>query len=84
MSSDVMIICKESGTHFEGDNSDVAIFIDEASMGDPLSEFGKWLVNYVWSIRHKRLDGYDINKMILAVKKKDKHEGFSKKSSIKI
>lgn len=52
MSSDVMIICKEYNNYY-GDRvnhpedrkpTKDAVFIDEASMGEPWSEFGKWFV----------------------------------------
>jgi len=36
-----MLICQEDNSGYEG-NTDLAFFIDECSMGDPLSEFGKW------------------------------------------
>jgi len=42
MSSDMMVICKEDDSSFEGTNSDKAFFIDECSMDDPWHEFGKW------------------------------------------
>lgn len=83
MSSDVMIVCKELDTHFEGKNYEQAIFIDEASMGCAWSEFGKWLSEYMLKLRTKKLDGYDINEMIKAVKSKETHEGFSDKEFFK-
>lgn len=42
MSSDMMIICKEDGSEFEGARLENAFFVDECSMGDPWNEFGKW------------------------------------------
>lgn len=39
MSSDMMIICKEDGSSFEG-STDKAFFITECSMGEPWDEFG--------------------------------------------
>lgn len=51
MSSDVMIVCKEfnnSYRNYTKENNytvDIpAICIDEASMGEPWTEFGKWFV----------------------------------------
>jgi len=52
MSSDVMVICKEDNSSFMGKETlsadtkgmDKALFIDEASMGEPHSAFGKWFV----------------------------------------
>ena len=41
MSADMMIICKEDNSNFEG-NYQKAFFIDETSMGEPWSDFGKW------------------------------------------
>lgn len=38
----MMIICKEDDSSFEGENYDDAFFVDETSMGEPWSEFGKW------------------------------------------
>ena len=43
MSADLMIVCKEDNSHYEGD-SDKAFFVDETSMGEPWSDFGKWFV----------------------------------------
>lgn len=42
MSADMMIICKEDDSHLEGKNSNDAFFIDETSMGEPWTAFGKW------------------------------------------
>lgn len=42
MSSDMMVICKEDDSFYEGHNISKAIFICECSMGDPHNEFGKW------------------------------------------
>lgn len=52
MSSDVMIICKEFNNFYSGRLQNLelvkpqkeAMFIDEASMGESWSEFGKWFV----------------------------------------
>jgi hypothetical protein len=41
MSADMMIVCKEDNSTYDG-NSELAVFIDETSMGEPHSEFGKW------------------------------------------
>ncbi|MCK5020822.1 MAG: hypothetical protein KAS32_27620 [Candidatus Peribacteraceae bacterium] len=41
MSADMMIICKEDNSNFEGD-TDKALFVDETSMGCPWYEFGAW------------------------------------------
>lgn len=42
MSSDMMIVCQEDDSTFNGKNSKDAFWIDECSMGDPWTEFGKW------------------------------------------
>ena len=42
MSADMVIICKEDDSHFEGKRTEPPFFIDETSMGEPWSEFGKW------------------------------------------
>jgi hypothetical protein len=42
MSADMMIISKEDNSSFEGDGTDKAFQIDETSMGEPWTEFGKW------------------------------------------
>ena len=42
MSADMMIICKEDDSGFEGQNTDAAFFVDETSMGEPWSKFGVW------------------------------------------
>lgn len=42
MSADMMIICKEDDSSFDGNNDEDAFFIDETSMGEPWSDFGKW------------------------------------------
>lgn len=42
MSSDMMIICKEDGSGDHDGNGNLAFFVDECSMGDPWSKFGKW------------------------------------------
>ena len=42
MSSDMMIVCKEDESNYEGKNLDKAFFIGESSMGDPHTNFGKW------------------------------------------
>jgi hypothetical protein len=41
MSADMMIICEEDNSGYDG-NSGLAFFVDETSMGDPWNEFGKW------------------------------------------
>lgn len=41
MSADMMVICEEDNSNYEGD-TDKAVFIDETSMGDPWHDFGKW------------------------------------------
>ena len=41
MSADMMIICKEDDSSYDGDNSKDAIVIDETSMGEPWTNFGK-------------------------------------------
>lgn len=42
MSSDMMLICKEDDSGFEGADQGKAIFIDECSMGDQWHKFGAW------------------------------------------
>ena len=42
MSADMMIITREDDSGFRGKGSDMAIQIDETSMGEPWTEFGKW------------------------------------------
>lgn len=42
MSADMMIITKEDDSHFEGKGTGKAMLIDETSMGEPWTEFGKW------------------------------------------
>jgi hypothetical protein len=42
MSADMMIICEEDDSSAKGENSELAFFVDETSMGEPWSEFGKW------------------------------------------
>jgi hypothetical protein len=41
MSADMMIVCKEDNSTYDG-NSELAVFIDETSMGEPSSNFGMW------------------------------------------
>ena len=51
MSSDVMLVCREDNSSYYGldidemqeVNSDKAFFIDEASAGHPVTEFGVWM-----------------------------------------
>ena len=43
MSADMMIVCKEDNSHYDGDHNK-AFFVDETSMGEPWSEFGKWFI----------------------------------------
>lgn len=38
----MMIISEEEDSHYEGQHTDKAICIDETSMGEPWTEFGKW------------------------------------------
>ena len=85
MSSDVMIVCKEIGTTFDGDNTEDAIFVDEASIGEPWSEFGIWIQDYIWKMGANGycLSGYDINVIIRAVKIKLKHKDLNEKEFIK-
>ena len=42
MSSDMMIICKEDDSTYEGEHTEEAFFVDECSMGEPCHTFGKW------------------------------------------
>jgi hypothetical protein len=42
MSADMMVICKEDKSSFDGGNTEAARFIDETSVGDPHTEFGVW------------------------------------------
>jgi len=42
MSSDMMIVCKEDKSYYEGTCQELAIFVDECHMGDPSTDFGKW------------------------------------------
>ena len=42
MSSDMMIICKEDDSRSTGKNHEKAFFVDECSMGEPWSVFGRW------------------------------------------
>jgi len=42
MSSDMMIICKEDDSGYDGKHPESALFVDECSMGEPWSAFGKW------------------------------------------
>lgn len=42
MSADMMIITKEDDSSYEGKGYEEAIQIDETSMGEPWTEFGKW------------------------------------------
>ena len=44
MSSDMVIICEEDNSDHNGDTS-LAFFIDEASMGEPWHEFGRWFMS---------------------------------------
>lgn len=44
MSADLMIICKEDDSHFEGNGSDKAFCIGESSMGDPNNDFAQWFI----------------------------------------
>lgn len=85
MSSDVMIVCKEIGSHFEGDNYDDAIFVDEASMGCAWSEFGDWLTYYLYLKKGccESLSGYEIEEIIRAVKTKSTHENLIEKEFIR-
>lgn len=45
MTSDMMIVCKEDGSFFRGKNRNMAVFVDECSMGQPSSEFGDWFAD---------------------------------------
>jgi len=47
MSSDMMIVCKEDSSSYNGKHTDKAVFIDECSMGEPWHDFGKWF-GYRW------------------------------------
>lgn len=42
MSADMMIICKEDKSSYEGGNYEAAFKIDETSLGEPWTKFGKW------------------------------------------
>lgn len=42
MSADMMIICEEDNSSYDGKNHELALFVDETSMGEPWNEFGKW------------------------------------------
>lgn len=42
MSADMMIISKEDDSSYEGAGHEKAVHIDETSMGEPWTEFGKW------------------------------------------
>lgn len=42
MSADMMIISQEDDSGYEGKNTEKAFHIDETSMGEPWTEFGKW------------------------------------------
>ena len=44
MSADMMVICKEDNSDFNGDY-EKAFFIDETSVGEPLTEFGRWFAD---------------------------------------
>lgn len=40
MSADMMIVCEEDNSTYDG-NSEFALFVDETSMGEAWSEFGR-------------------------------------------
>lgn len=42
MSADMMIICKEDKSSYEGGNYEAAFKIDETYLGEPWTKFGKW------------------------------------------
>ena len=42
MSSDMMLICEEDDSTYEGEGTESAFFVDECSMGNPWHKFGKW------------------------------------------
>lgn len=53
MSSDMMLVCEEDNNYYSGkphdeilnkrkNEKESAVFIDECSMGEPWSDFGKW------------------------------------------
>ena len=44
MSADMMVICKEDDSGFEGKGYEKAFHIDETSMGDSHNGFGNWFV----------------------------------------
>jgi len=48
MSADLMLICKKRGENFE-DKSDKCICVDETSMGDPHTDFGKMIASYSYN-----------------------------------
>lgn len=43
MSSDMMLVCRKRGEHFDGDKHAACLFVTEASAGEPWTEFGKML-----------------------------------------
>lgn len=38
----MMIVCREDDSTSRGEQGDKAFFVDECSMGEPYTEFGKW------------------------------------------
>ena len=42
MSADLMIICQEDDSSYEGKNLDLAFCIGECSIGEPHDEFSRW------------------------------------------
>jgi hypothetical protein len=91
MSADMMIICQEDDSGFDGEHYDLAFLIDETSMGDPHTEFGKWfqerysgapsMADKICGLRehnYKTLTGSDLVAIKDALKNMKFREGLNK------
>ena len=95
MSADMMIICKEDNSGYEG-NYQKAFFIDETSMGDPWNKFGKWfqeryckspsIIEQMAGIKEHnfiKLTEADLDGIKKALNKTKCHKGLNKEGLIK-
>lgn len=93
MSSDMMVICKEDDSGYEGEGTSAAFFIDECSMGEPWHGFGDWfrqrycghpsIIEQMCGVKEHRyieLTEHDVVAIKSALEALDKHERLDESS----
>lgn len=93
MSANMMIVCQEDDSAYHGKSSNLALFIDETSMGEPHHDFGKWFqsrfcgaprfLEQLLGIKEHNftlVTRSDVVSVLDALDNMDKHKGIKKES----